>query len=125
VRNEAKGSALVAAPVLGERGVGEVDQVDVAVDDDALAPRFERDHGAPRGPRRIRCDSVDVEDLDPELLDPLALELRRLLRPPADQRHLLGREEGSLRPRLDQLSPRAVDAQHVGEPHPVESALVD
>ena len=59
----------------------------------------------------------------PRRVEHLALEGRRLPRPPPEQHDLLGLEQRHARAGLDQLPHGALLVEHVRHPHPVERAL--
>jgi hypothetical protein len=116
---------LVAAGVLGERRVGEVDDVDVEVDEQPLAAALERGERPGGRGGRVGGDLVDRDPFEPAALDRRPLELGCLLGSPAEQQHLLVAQQRRSRPDPDQLRAGARLGQHVGHPHPVERPLAD
>ena len=119
------GEPLVAAPVLRQRHVGEVDDVDVEVDQQPVAALRHQRARALRGALGVGRDVVDPDRRDPVARDRLALVRGGLLRPPPEQQDVLRRQQRRALPRARELRHRARVAEHVRHPHPVQRALGD
>jgi hypothetical protein len=116
------GEPFVAARVLGQRRVGEVDHVDVEVDEHPLGATVEQLEGARRRRGGVGADLLDRHDVDRAPLYRLALMRLGLLGAPSEQHHPVGLEQRSRGADLDELAFGVGLAEHVGEAHPVERA---